>query len=80
VLALPVGIVSVVLAAVSIWLAVKGLRPGFDSRQAVRDLSQAVRTQRQRFLDQEAYAKASVKKYRPMAARNEDKKVFSGLL
>ena len=28
----------------------------------------------------EAYAKASMKKYRPMAARNEDKKVFSGLL
>ncbi|MGH3856685.1 MAG: hypothetical protein ACRDR6_25005 [Pseudonocardiaceae bacterium] len=28
----------------------------------------------------EAYAKASVKKYRPMAARNEDKKVFNGLL
>jgi hypothetical protein len=28
----------------------------------------------------EAYAKASLKKYRPMAARNEDKKVFSGLL
>jgi hypothetical protein len=31
-------------------------------------------------LDLEAYAKASLKKYRPMAARNEDKKVFSGLL
>jgi hypothetical protein len=28
----------------------------------------------------EVYAKASLKKYRPMAARNEDKKVFSGLL
>jgi hypothetical protein len=28
----------------------------------------------------EAYAKASLKKYRPMAARNEGKKVFSGLL
>lgn len=28
----------------------------------------------------EAYAKASMKKYRPMAARDEDKKVFSGLL
>ena len=28
----------------------------------------------------EAYAKLSLKKYRPMAARNEDKKVFSGLL
>ena len=28
----------------------------------------------------EAYAKVSLKKYRPMAARNEDKKVFSGLL
>ncbi len=52
VLALPVGIVSVVLAAVSIWLTVQGLRPGVDSRQAVRDISQAVRTQRQRFLDQ----------------------------
>jgi hypothetical protein len=30
--------------------------------------------------DIEAYAKLSLKKYRPMAARNEDKKVFSGLL
>jgi len=29
---------------------------------------------------QEAYAKPSLKKYRPIAARNEDKKVFSGLL
>ncbi|MGH3831551.1 MAG: hypothetical protein ACRDRS_14090 [Pseudonocardiaceae bacterium] len=28
----------------------------------------------------EAYAKASLKKYRPIAARNEDKKVFNGLL
>jgi hypothetical protein len=27
----------------------------------------------------EGYAKLSLKKYRPMAARNEDKKVFSGL-
>ncbi len=31
------------------------------------------------FLAQEAYAKLSLKKYRPIAARNEDKKVFSGL-
>jgi hypothetical protein len=30
--------------------------------------------------DPEAYAKLSLKKYRPMAARNEGKKVFSGLL
>jgi hypothetical protein len=30
--------------------------------------------------DKEAYAKASLKKYRPIAARNDDKKVFSGLL
>ncbi len=28
----------------------------------------------------EAYAKLSLKKYRPTAARNEDEKVFSGLL
>jgi hypothetical protein len=28
----------------------------------------------------EAYAKASLKKYSPMAARNDDKNVFSGLL
>jgi hypothetical protein len=28
----------------------------------------------------EGYAKLSLKKYRPMAARNEDKNVFSGLL
>jgi hypothetical protein len=31
-------------------------------------------------VDVEGYAKASLKKYRPTAARNEDKKVFSGLL
>jgi hypothetical protein len=30
--------------------------------------------------DKEAYAKVSLKKYRPMAARNEDRNVFSGLL
>jgi hypothetical protein len=30
--------------------------------------------------DMEAYAKPSLKKYKPIAARNEDKKVFSGLL
>jgi hypothetical protein len=30
--------------------------------------------------DEEDYAKPSLKKYRPMTARNEDKKVFSGLL
>jgi len=28
----------------------------------------------------EDYAKSSLKKYRPIAARNEDKKVFNGLL
>jgi hypothetical protein len=28
----------------------------------------------------ENYAKPSLKKYKPTAARNEDKKVFSGLL
>ena len=28
----------------------------------------------------EGYAKASLKKCRPIAARNEDKKVFNGLL
>jgi molecular chaperone DnaK (HSP70) len=28
----------------------------------------------------EDYAKPSLKKYKPTAARNEDKKVFSGLL
>jgi hypothetical protein len=28
----------------------------------------------------EGYAKVSLKKYRPMAARNEDGKVFNGLL
>jgi transposase len=32
------------------------------------------------FLKFEDYAKPSLKKYRPTAARNEDKKVFSGLL
>jgi Phage integrase family len=31
-------------------------------------------------VDFEAYAKPTLKKYRPMAARNEDKKVFNGLL
>jgi hypothetical protein len=30
--------------------------------------------------DNEAYAKVSLKKYKPMAARNEDKNVPSGLL
>jgi hypothetical protein len=30
--------------------------------------------------DAEAYAKPTLKKYRPIAARNEDKKVFNGLL
>jgi hypothetical protein len=30
--------------------------------------------------DEEAYAKPSLKKYKPMAARNEDRKVLSGLL
>ncbi|MDX6396552.1 MAG: hypothetical protein QOJ73_7615 [Streptosporangiaceae bacterium] len=52
VLALPVGIVAVVLATVSIWLTIKGLQSPLDSQRSVRDLSQAVRTQRQRFLDQ----------------------------
>jgi hypothetical protein len=28
----------------------------------------------------EAYAKPSLKKYKPMAARNEDRKVLRGLL
>jgi hypothetical protein len=28
----------------------------------------------------EGYAKLSLKKYRPIAARNEDRKVFNGLL
>jgi hypothetical protein len=32
------------------------------------------------FVVMEAYAKPFLKKYRPIAARNEDKKVFSGLL
>jgi hypothetical protein len=32
------------------------------------------------FFLQEDYAKPSLKKYKPTAARNEDKKVFSGLL
>ena len=30
--------------------------------------------------DLEAYAKVSLKKYKPMAARNEDRNVSSGLL
>lgn len=30
--------------------------------------------------DTEAYAKVSLKKYKPMAARNEDRNVSSGLL
>jgi len=32
------------------------------------------------FRDMEAYAKVSLKKYKPTAARNEDKNVPSGLL
>lgn len=35
---------------------------------------------RQLFPDTEAYAKVSLKKYKPMAARNEDRNVSSGLL
>lgn len=31
-------------------------------------------------VDIEGYAKPSLKKYKPIAARNEDEKVFSGLL
>ena len=31
-------------------------------------------------VDKEGYAKPSLKKCRPIAARNEDKKVFSGRL
>ena len=31
-------------------------------------------------MDHEAYAKVSLKKYEPMAARNEDRNVSSGLL
>jgi hypothetical protein len=30
--------------------------------------------------DKEAYAKVSLKKYKPIAARNEDRNVSSGLL
>jgi hypothetical protein len=33
-----------------------------------------------RAADMEAYAKPSLKKYKPMAARNEDRKVLRGLL
>ena len=32
------------------------------------------------WIHKEAYAKPTLKKYRPIAARNEDKKVFNGLL
>jgi hypothetical protein len=31
------------------------------------------------FGDDEGYAKLSLKKYKPIAARNEDEKVFNGL-
>ncbi|MGH3972216.1 MAG: MazG nucleotide pyrophosphohydrolase domain-containing protein [Pseudonocardiaceae bacterium] len=43
-------------------------------------LASKIETINARHEDNEAYAKASLKKYRPIAARNEDKKVFSGLL
>lgn len=52
VLALPFTILSVVLAAVSIWVAVKERRRDLDVREAMRDLSQAVLKQQRRFLDQ----------------------------
>ena len=54
-----------------------------DKKYSVRVLtrdSTSPRAQALLALGNEAYAKASLKKYRPMAARNEDKKVFSGLL
>jgi seryl-tRNA synthetase len=49
-------------------------------RDAIRMSTPSRRARERRSLYMEAYAKLSLKKYRPMAARNEDKKVFSGLL
>ena len=50
------------------------------SRHVVDDVLIAVGEACTNVVDHEAYAKVSLKKYRPIAARNEDKKVFSGLL
>jgi hypothetical protein len=52
-------------------------REAYDLKQQLGELYEPLSLS---LLDSEAYAKLSLKKYRPMAARNEDKKVFSGLL
>jgi Protein of unknown function DUF262 len=49
------------------------LGPATDAEALIRELAADAAVM-------EAYAKASLKKYRPVAARNEGKKVFSGLL
>ena len=48
--------------------------------QAVRHPGKVRASFRNPGQDIEAYAKVSLKKYKPMAARNEDRNVSSGLL
>ena len=65
----PRGTTVHIFTSASPWqrLNVRGGRAGGSS----------VRTKQ---IDTEAYAKVSLKKYKPMAARNEDRNVSSGLL
>ena len=60
---------------------IRGDEPALANAVAMAYPRQVDRIQRvTRAPDREAYAKLSLKKYRPMAARNDDMKVFSGLL
>jgi hypothetical protein len=54
----------------------KMLAPVAMPGSSIRDVAKAPCE----LMHKEAYAKLSLKKYRPMAARNEAMKVFSGLL
>jgi len=73
VLALPTAILSlltsVALGSISIWLTLRGLRPGLDTDRVARDLARAVRVERQRFVDQ---ALAVAWKARPARVRFRD--------
>jgi hypothetical protein len=61
------------------YLASRSSAKGFGERELIFDQHKISDLFRMHPL-REAYAKPSLKKYRPIAARNEDKKVFSGLL
>jgi len=60
------------------WLSGESEPPKFGNARDL--LSSSLGANATEVLNNEAYAKVSLKKYRPIAARNEDKKVFSGLL